>query len=181
MRVRWLGYSCLVIVAVLACPVSAQEPPSENPGQPGFLVIEGAADSSGTYEYSTGLENDQCSLSWDQGKLTFPASLPLENWGPFDLGVAFAAEMTGSGASGRLILRDGIYPVTEAITLTDGQMLLEVSSGELEIRGARITYRRRGTGNADFKSGLLLMAGMTLLVIVLLRRARLKASERTGN
>jgi hypothetical protein len=77
-------------------------------------------------------------------------------------------------------LRDGIYPVSEPVVLSDGRLELQVSAGELEFRGARIRYRRTVDETREFRAGLLLLAGVTLMVIVLLRRARLKASERNG-
>ena len=181
MKVSWTIFAGLMTLAGLTFSAGAENPPADNFGQPGFLVIEGAADSSSVFDRTTGTQPGEQALVWDQGRLVQPDSLPLENRGPSDLGVSFTADLVGAGASGRLILRDGIFPITEPITLTDGQMKLEVSNGELEVRGARITYRRQTSAREDFKSGLLLLAGMTLLVIVLLRRARLKATERTGN
>jgi hypothetical protein len=55
---------------------------------------------------------------------------------------------------------------------------LQLEAGELEISGAMIRYRRPAAVPREFRSGLLLLAGMVLMIIVLLRRARLKSGER---
>ena len=175
----------LLVLAVGAWPVASpaqdEAPAAGSLGQPGFLVIDGAADSSGVFKEIVDPELGVLKLTWDQGSLTLPDSLALENWGPFDKGVAFTAALSGTGESGRLVLDDGIFPVTEPVLLTDGRLELAIDSGELEIQGARIIYRRHTSSREDFRSGLLLLAGMTLLVIVLLRRARIKAAARVGD
>jgi hypothetical protein len=149
-------------------------------GQPGYLVIEAARDSSAGFRWESGPGPGHRSLVWDQGRLVLPDSLPVDSLGRHDLGVAITEQLAGSGISGQIVLMDGIFPVSEPVVLSDGLLELEISAGELEFRGARIRYRRAEAEPREIRSGLLMLAGMTLLVIVLLRRARLKAHERMG-
>jgi hypothetical protein len=149
-------------------------------GRPGYLVIEAARDSTAGFRWEDGPRPGFRSLVWDQGRLTLPDSLEPEDFARQDVGVPCTAQLAGSGASGQLVLLDGIYPVSEPVTLSDGRLELQVSAGELEFRGARIRYRRAVAENRTFKAGMLMLAGMTVLVVVLLRRARLKAAERAG-
>lgn len=150
-------------------------------GRPGYLVIEAGRDTTAGYRWERGLGSGFHSLVWDQGRLTLPDSLRPEEIGLRDVGVPCTAQLEGTGASGRLMLQDGIYPVSEPLVMKDGRLELHLTGGELEIRGARIRYRQPSGGNRDFKAGLLMLAGMTVLVLVLLRRARLKAEERSGS
>lgn len=149
-------------------------------GQPGYLVIEAARDTVAGFRWESGPGPGHRSLLWDQGRLILPDTLEAEDFARQDIGVPCTARLEGTGASGRLVLRDGVYPVSEPVVLSDGRLELQVSAGELEIRGARILYRRTVDETPEFRAGLLLLAGVTLMVIVLLRRARLKAGERTG-
>ena len=150
-------------------------------GRPGYLVIEAGRDTTAGYRWESGPGSGFRSLVWDQGRLTLPDSLRPEESGLRDVGVPCTAQLEGTGASGRLILQDGVYPVSEPLVMKDGRLELHLTGGELEIRGARIRYRQPTGGNRDFKAGLLMLAGMTVLVLVLLRRARLKAEERSGS
>lgn len=184
-RATLVGLVFLVVAVVFQpAPVLADPLTSDFPDEAGFLVIAAAGDtsiSSAAFEWSARPTAGFRTLEWDQGHLVVPEGLPVEKSGPHDLGVAITGELSGSGSSGILILQDGIFNISEPIILRDGPMELHATSGELEIRGSHITYRRVADPGKEFKSGLLLLAGMALLVIVLLRRARLKASERTGD
>lgn len=180
---------CLAWVMVLpmwlglgGVPAAAEEKPApaRHLGRPGYLVIEAARDSTASFRWEAGPRPGFRSLVWDQGRLTLPDSLEPEDLALQDVGVPCTARLAGSGASGQLVLRDGIYPVSEPVILSDGRLELQISAGELEFRGARIRYRRAAAESRTFKAGLLMLAGMTLLVAVLLRRARLKAAERAG-
>ena len=170
----------LVVCIFLAVFTAAADEAPRTLGQPGYLVIEAARDSSAGFRWEAGPGPGYRSLVWDLGRLTLPDTLEAENFGRYDLGVLCTARLEGSGASGQLVFRDGIYPVSEPVVLSDGRLELRVSAGELEFRGARIRYRRPVAEAGPYRSGLILMAGMTLLVVVLLRRARLKSGERAG-
>lgn len=170
---------CLVLAGTPSVAVG-ESPPAHTLGRPGFLVIEAARDSAAGFRWEAGPGPGYRSLVWDQGRLTLPDTLEAEDFARRDIGVPCTARLAGTGASGQLVLRDGIYPVSEPIVLSDGRLELRVSAGELEFRGARIRYRRAVDETREFRAGLLLLAGMTLMVVVLLRRARLKAGERTG-
>ena len=163
-----------------AGPARGGVPDSGAFGQPAYHFIEGAADTAAVFEEFGEPQTRRRILAWAEGSLSRPDSLDLEEWGPFDQGVPFTARLFGQGEFGRLILQDGIFPISEPVILADGRVELSVRSGELEIRGARIIYRRTASGPGDFRSGLLMFAGMTLLVVVLVRRARIKASAGMG-
>jgi hypothetical protein len=150
-------------------------------GKPGYLVIESGRDSSAGFRWEDGPDPGFRSLVWDEGCLTYPDSLPPEDFARTDVGIPFSGALIGSGASGRLVFKDGVFPVSEPVILSDGRISLEISGGELEIRGAMVRYRPARIDNREFKAGLLMLAGMTVLVLVLLRRARLKAAERSGS
>ena len=173
------GIALAVCFCMAAIPVSAEEAP-RTLGQPGYLVIEAARDSAAGFRWEAGPGPGHRSLVWDQGRLTLPDSVEAGDFGRDDLGVPFTARLVGTGASGELVFRDGIYPVSEPVVLSDGSFELRVSAGELEFRGASIRYRRPAAEAGQYRSGLILLAGMTLLVVVLLRRARLKSDERAG-
>ena len=158
----------------------AQPGSDQGLGQPGYVVIEAARDSVSAFTWQAGPGTGFRSLVWDEGRLTIPESLPVEEIGRRDIGFPCTAAFGGTGKSGQLVIQDGIFPVSEPVILTDGVLQLEVTGGELEIRGAMIRYRRSAAAPREFKSGLLLLAGMTLMVIVLLRRFRRKSTERTG-
>jgi len=182
-NIRRTGGAALATILVLAGThvLARGEPqPAHTLGQPGYLVIEAARDSAGGFRWEAGSRDGFRSLVWDQGILSLPDTIMAENFSRADLGVHCTAALAGTGASGQLLLRDGIYPVSEPIVLSDDRLELRVSDGELEIRGTRIRYRRNVDATREFRAGLLLLAGITLLVIVLLRRARLKSDERTG-
>ena len=150
-------------------------------GSPGYLVIEAGRDSTAGFRWEAGPGPGSRSLVWDQGRLVVPDTMAVDSFGQHDLGLPFNEKFAGTGASGRVLLEDGIFPVSEPVVFSDGLLEMEISSGELEIRGARIRYRRATFEPREIKSGLLLLAGMTLMVIVLLRRARLKSNQRTGS
>jgi len=170
---------CLALGVVSA--VAGEEPvPGRHLGRPGYLVIEAARDSTLGFRWEAGPRPGFRSLVWDQGRLTLPDSLEPEDFARQDIGVPCTARLAGTGASGQLVLRDGIYPVSEPVILSDGHLELQVSAGELEFRGARIRYRRAVAETHTFKAGMLMLAGMMVLVVVLLRRARLKAAARAA-
>ncbi len=154
--------------------------PDSTLGVTGYLVIEAARDTSAGFRWESGPEPGHRSLVWDQGRLVIPDSLPVDHFGKYDLGITCTENLSGSGARGQIVLVDGIFPVSEPVVLSDGLLEMKISAGELEFRGASIRYRRAAPRPREFRSGLLLVAGMTLMIIVLLRRARLNARERTG-
>ncbi len=170
--------AAFAVCLVLAGTPAVADDTARTLGRPGYLVIEAARDSAAGFRWEAGPGPGHRSLVWDQGRLTLPDTVQFEDFARRDIGVPCTARLEGVGASGQLVLRDGIYPVSEPVVLSDGRLELRVSSGELEFRGARIRYRRVMDEAGQFRSGLLLLAGMTLLVVVLLRRARLKTGER---
>ena len=177
--IRLGGLVCLVLFVPCG---HAQGQPDQNQrlGQQGYVVIEAARDSVSGFVWETDSIPGFKTLIWEEGRLILPASFPVEDFGKRDIGLACTEFLEGSGSSGQLVFQDGIFPVSEPLILADGLIELRVTGGELEVRGAMIRYRRPAAGARDFKSGLLLLAGMTLMIIVLLRRARKKADERSG-
>ena len=169
------------LVILVSCSLAqAQSNPDHSLGQQGYVVIEAARDSASGFVWETETDSGFRTLSWEEGRLTIPDSFLVEDFGRWDIGFACTEFLAGSGSSGKLIIQDGIFPVSEPVVLTDGLLELQVTGGELEIRGAMIRYRRPAAVSRDFRSGLLLLAGMTLMIIVLLRRARLRSGERPG-
>ncbi len=179
-RVALSMMSVCLVMAGIPLVAAGESPPPHTLGRPGYLVIEAARDSAAGFRWEAGPGPGRRSLVWDQGRLILPDTFEAEDFAERDVGVPCTARLAGTGASGQLVLRDGIYPVSEPVVLSDGRLELRVSAGELEFRGARIRYRRAVDENREFRSGLLLLAGVTLMVIVLLRRASLKAGGRTG-
>ncbi len=152
-------------------------------GRPGYLIISAARDSTAGYRWSTAPESGQKSLVWDCGLLVLPDSLILEPFGADDLGVATAPGLRGSGGGGALAFRDGRFKIDQPLLLTDGLISLYIADGELEIRGAQIRYlppgsdQKKSTTVADPRAGFLLMSGIVVLIVVLMRRARLHARK----
>jgi len=174
----WLGVSLGLALLASFNATQAQPDQSHSLGQPGYLVIEAVRDSASGFVWDDRSVPGFRSLVWDEGRLTIPDSVMAEDYGRRDIGLTCTEFLAGSGASGQLVLTDGIYPVSEPIVLTDRLLELRVTGGELEIRGAMVRYRRPAPGPREFRSGLLLFAGMTLMIIVLLRRARIKSDQR---
>lgn len=167
--------------AFLASAPAAQEAESgrRELGRTGYLIIEAARDTSGAFSWSAGPGPGRHSLVWSQGVLSLPDSVRPEPFAFHDVGVVCGPQLAGVGASGRLMLDDGIYAVSEPILLADGVLELHVSGGELEIRGDQIRYRRDVAPSADRqRANYLMVAGLLLLILVLLRRARRRTRGR---
>ena len=113
--------------------------------------------------------------------LTVPDSMALEPFAESDLAVPVTGHLTGAGASGTLDWREGTYPVSEPVMITDGVVSMLVSGGELEILGTRIRYRPPAfsdeEGRADPRASFMMLAGILLLILVLMRRARNRLRE----
>ncbi len=175
----WLGGLVCLVLFVPCGHAQGQPDQNQRLGQQGYVVIEAVRDSVSGFVWETDAIPGFRTLRWEEGLLIIPASFPVEDFGRRDIGFACTEFLEGSGSSGQLLFQDGIFPVSEPLVLADGLIELRMTGGELEIRGAMIRYRRPAAGGSDFKSGLLLLAGMTLMIIVLLRRARLKSDERS--
>jgi hypothetical protein len=180
-RARRVPTLLLLLTGMLTATGAAANPNSTQ-GGPGYLVVEAVFDSTARYVWDDSATEGRRILTWPEGSLTLPDTLATERYGRHDLGLPTLAGLSGSGASGRLALVDGIYPISEPLTLTDGRLELRVTAGELEIRGPQIRYRNRppDLGDKDRKSAWLLVAGMVVLIAVLMRRARLKVAERSA-
>lgn len=161
-------------------PVVGFLPAGEALGSSGYLVIEDVRDPNAGFHWASVGTDGFRTLTWSEGELILPDSLQSEDFSLHDLGVVCATNLAGTGASGQVVLTDGIFTVSEPVVLSDGILELRVTGGELEIRGAMVRYRRPAEDSNGYGPGLLMLAGMTLLVIVLLRRARLKSGERSG-
>ncbi len=159
-------------LAMCAAAAAAADSSRHVLGEAGFLVIVGAADSSDVYEWQDGPGEDQRSLVWDEGVLTVPVDLVCETNGPGDLSVPCRATLAGNGRGGRLVFAEGTFPVDEPLRLTDGVVDFYAANGELEIRAGRIRYRRAIPRQKDPRASFIMLAGMVLLTVVLLRRAR---------
>lgn len=170
------GPAALVVACVLlliALPGLGQDD-RHALGHPGYIVMTGAAhDTTGTFFWQSGPGPDQRSLVWAQGVLTVPVGLVPETFGPADLAVACGADLAGGGHGGRLVFTGGRYRIKEPLLLTDGSVTLYATAGKLEILGERVRYTAPKASLKDSRASFLLLAGLVLLTLVLLRRARL--------
>jgi hypothetical protein len=141
-------------------------------GEPGFLVLAGAADTTGVYVWQDGPGAGRKSLVWDEGVLTVPAEMAWERYGPRDLGVPCTAALAGNGRGGRLVFAPGTFPIDEPLRLNDGVIDFYAAAGELEIRAGRLRYSRSASRQKDPRASFIMLAGMVVLTVVLLRRAR---------
>jgi hypothetical protein len=168
----------LLLAAVVCCCAwpgvgrAAADP--HHLGHPGYLVLVGAAmaDSTTEFLWQEGPGPDQRSLVWPAGALTVPVDLTAESFGPTDLAVPCGAQLAGASHGGRLVFEPGIYEVVSPLLLTDGTVTLYAAAGELEILGERILYRPPMKQGRDPRASFILLAGLVLLTLVLLRRAR---------
>ncbi len=141
-------------------------------GRPGYLIMTDVRDSLADYAWREGTEPGTRSLVWPGGVLTIPLTLTPEEFLDTDLGFPLEASFGGTASSGNLSLADGRYQVSEPVMLSDGVVRMYVSSGELEIRGERLRYSPAVIDNSDPRANFLLLAGIMLLILVLMRRAR---------
>ncbi|MCP4571972.1 MAG: hypothetical protein GY838_06420 [bacterium] len=158
-----------VLVAVAAAD---DEPLRYTLGEPGYLVLAGAADSTDVYIWQDGPGEGRRSLVWDEGMLTVPADLVGETYGRHDLGFPCGATLAGNGRGGRLVFEPGTFPIDEPLRLGDGSLDFYAADGELEIRAGRIRYSRAASRQKDPRASFIMLAGMVVLTVVLLRRAR---------
>lgn len=173
-------FACLVgVLWLLGAAVSAAAVRGEGSdntrttlGQPGYLVIEGVRDSTSGFRWQAGPGPGRHSLVWPEGTLGLPDSLEVEDYGRRDVGVACRADLSGVGGSGQLVFTDGLYVVSEPVVLADGVLELHLSGGELEVRANRILYRRPVVVDRSHQANYIFLAGLVLLIIVLMRRAR---------
>nr|MEE4269715.1 hypothetical protein [Candidatus Krumholzibacteria bacterium] len=111
----------MVCSGLLGDAVFAQSGPrSGELGHPGYLIIGGARDSLASYQWQSGPGVGQISLTWREGMLTVPDSMVLEPFAESDLAIPVTAHLTGAGATGTLDWREGTYPVSEPVMITDG-------------------------------------------------------------
>jgi hypothetical protein len=141
-------------------------------GSAGYLVITGARDSTAGYFWQPGPGPSRHSLVWPEGTLSLPLDAELDPFGLADGGFACGPELSGVGGSGQLLFQDGIYQVSEPIFLSDGVLELHAAGGELEVRGDQIRYRRPKVKESRTQANYIFLAGLVLLIVVLMRRAR---------
>ncbi len=153
-------------------------------GRPGYLIISAARDTTGYFQETAGPGPGQHSLVWDCGQLVLPDSVTLEPFGAKDLGVRTGAALRGQSGTGFLEFRDGEFGVDQPLLLTDGVVSLYVADGELEIRGAQLRYRsppqKAAAADhrvADPRAGFLFLSGIVIMIVVLMRRARLQTRK----
>lgn len=173
-RTRLSRQRGLVLLLVLLCAVAAAtaaRADSGRLGNPGYVIISAALDTTGQYAWQRGPGPQERSLTWPGGLLVLPDSLEVESLRGVDLAIPCTSELAGLGDSGALVFEDGIFGVSEPLTLSDGRIRLFVSAGELEIKGQRIRYTAPMPRGRDPRAGYVFLAGMVLLVVVLLRRA----------
>ncbi len=156
---------------------------SQTMGRPGYLIISSGRDSTAGFRWLAGPGVAQKSLVWESGQLILPDSMSLESFGADDLGISTTEDLQGSSGGGVLSFRDGRFAVDQPLLLTDGVISLYTADGELEIRGAQVRYVPPNVDKAndsrlpDPRAGFLFLAGIVLLIVVLMRRARLRSGK----
>jgi hypothetical protein len=174
------GGAAILLWAVMCCLAGAAVGGVHVLGRPGFLVISGAADTTGHYAWRSGPGPRERSLVWPDGVLTVPQDLPLESFGPHDLAVPTGSDLAGITDGGALVFGDGLYAISAPLLLSDGSISAYLAAGELEIVGERVRYLPPPPDQpADSRAGFIMLAGVLLLVVVLLRLAR-RRSGRSG-
>jgi hypothetical protein len=171
--------SLLLLAACLAAsaPAGGQEA-RHALGHPGYIVMAGAVeDTTGTFVWQSGPGATQRSLVWEDGVLTIPADLVPETFGPADLAIPCGPELAGGGHGGKLVFSGGNYRIHEPLLLTDGTVTLYATAGTLEILGERVRYVAPRRSLKDPRASYILLAGLVLLTLVLLRRARIGFRE----
>jgi hypothetical protein len=149
----------------------------ETLGHPGYLVVEGAADTTAGFRWRAGPGRRERTLAWPEGVLTVPDSVACEPFGTEGLAVPVLPDLAGVGAGGALAFRSGRYHIDDPLHLTDGRIAAYLAAGDLEIRDERVRYiRPPASRSPDPRAGFLLLAGMILLVVVSLRFARRRVS-----
>ncbi len=141
-------------------------------GRRGYVVIEGGRDTTAGFRWQEGPAPGRHSLVWPEGTLSLPDSLTLDDFGQLDAGLACAEDLSGVGASGHLVFRDGSYQISEPVLLADGVLELHISAGELIVRGDQIRYRRPQVTETKTQANYVFLAGLVVLIVVLMRRAR---------
>ncbi len=179
---RFLLVSCFCVVGLPAWSQGdSKVSQAQLQGRPGYLIISTARDSTAGFQWRRGPGPNQKSLVWDSGQLVCPATVILEPFGADDLGISTTSQLQGSSGGGALAFRDGRFTVDQPLLLTDGNISLYLAAGELEIRGAQVRYlppsseKERNPALADPMAGFLFLAGIVLLIVVLMRRARLRS------
>lgn len=172
---------CTLVILILTLLPAVGSGKGETLGHPGYLIITAGRDSSAGYTWLEGPGPHQISMTWLDGMLTVPDSLPLEPFAERDLAIPVSALFSGAGASGKLEWKDGIFEISEPLMATDGAVQLLASGGELEIVGSRVRYRpppaRDQEKPSDPRASFVMLAGILLLIGVLMRRARKKIKE----
>ena len=176
---RPMPFRVLIFLILMLCPVivGAQSPTAQeryNLEQPGILIITAASDTSAGFQWRQGPGVGRISLAWEGGVLSVPDTLAMDGFPNNNLGVPLRSGFSGNGASGPLLLDDGVYIVSENLMMGDGVIQLMVTAGELEIFGPRFRYTRpQGKlANDATKANFLLISGLLIMIAVLLRRAR---------
>jgi len=183
-RSRFLPALLAILLAGSTTAPARSSEPGRTLGHPGYIVIVGAAAASDTgepFRWQDGPGTGQRSLVWSDGMLSVPAEFRLETFGPEDLAVPCGPDLAGGGHGGNLVFSEGTYEVTAPLLLSDGTVTLHAAAGELEILGQRVLYRAPPRVRVkDPRASYLLLAGLVLLTLVLLRRARQGFSSRSA-
>ena len=182
--IRGLGPAAVRLAAFAAVALAgagAGAAPGTTLGHPGYVILDGAADSTAGYRWEDGPAPGRRSLVWADGVLTVPDTLDLEGFGPRDLAVPALPALTGTTGGGALVFADGRYEISAPLLLDDGRLGLYAAAGELEIVGQRVRYRPPAVRErADPRAGFVFLAGMVVLVVVLLRLARRRGARSGG-
>jgi len=168
-----MSFALLLLSSGLVSGAAAQDAAERTSlGRQGYVVIQDGRDADAGFHWQDGPAPGRHSLVWPEGTLSLPDSVTLDDFGQQDAGLACGKDLSGVGASGYLVFRDGSFQISEPILLADGGFELHVSAGELTIRGDQIRYRRPQIQDKKTQANYLFLAGLVVLIVVLMRRAR---------
>lgn len=176
-RIAVLALCCAALAAAAAegsAPGADAREAGFHPERPGLLVIASGCDTT-LFRWAPAGDDGTRALVWDGGSLTLGPAAETGRYGPADLTLPFGTSLTGVSEGRRLIFAEGRYPVEKTLLLKGRDFQLTVHRGELEIMPGRIRYsdRKQGGGRAQY----LLLAGVLLLTVSLLARARSRLRE----
>lgn len=172
----------LFVLALVTSAFAENENQKYALGDLGYLVVTAAQDTAYGYHWVDGPGNSRRALVWAHGVLSIPFDFPVEGFGAFDLAIPCGDDFGGVGDAGRLLMKDGQYRINEPILLTDGTVYFFADDGLLEIVATRIRYFPPENKEVhDSRASFLLLAGLTILITVLIRRSRSIIKKRANS
>lgn len=176
MRRRFLANRAVVLPGlIVSCLLAA----GSADASARLLVIVEAQDAAGIFKDLLLPESERRALVWPEGVLIMPDTLPWLDDG--SSGLAFElreSSLTSVGHGGLFRLHPGRYEIDTPLVISDGEFVLSLCGGELEVNDDRIIYyrpRSRGEQVRNRRGEYYIVAGLVLATALLLRAARRRA------